>query len=94
VEAEPEVEESHPAAPLALSVCTGGVEGERIQETENMSEADNEQNRRIRDVESRINELENQVALLVGKLDATTAMLKAVAIGVGALVGLDLQSML
>ncbi len=59
-----------------------------------MSEADNEQNRRIRDVESRINELENQVALLVGKLDATTAMLKAVAIGVGALVGLDLQSML
>ena len=94
MEAEPEVEESHPASSLALSVCTGGVEGERIQETENMSEADNEQNRRIRDVESRINELENQVALLVGKLDATTAMLKAVAIGVGALVGLDLQSML
>ena len=54
---------------------------------------DQEQNRRIRDVESRINELENQVALLVGKLDATTAMLKAVAIGVGALVGLDLQGL-
>lgn len=55
---------------------------------------DQEQNRRIRDVESRINELENQVALLVGKLDATTAMLKAVAIGVGALVGLDLQGLM
>lgn len=55
---------------------------------------DLEQNRRIRAVETRINELENQLALLMGKLDATTSMLKAVAIGVGALVGLDLQGMM
>lgn len=55
---------------------------------------DKEQNRRIMAVEARINELENQLALLVGKLDATTSMLKAVAIGVGALVGLDLQGMM
>lgn len=58
-----------------------------------MSDLDNEQNRRIRDVESRINELENQIAMLLGKLDTTTAMLKVVAIGLGAMVGLDLQGM-
>ncbi len=58
-----------------------------------MSDLDNEQNRRIRDVESRINELENQVAMLLGKLDTTTSMLKVVAIGLGAMVGLDLQGM-
>jgi len=59
-----------------------------------MSDLDNEQNRRIRDVESRVNELENQIAVLVGKLDATTSMLKVVAIGLGALVGLDVQGMM
>ena len=58
------------------------------------TDQDSEQNRRIRAVEARVNELENQLALLVGKLDATTSMLKAVAIGVGALVGLDLQGMM
>lgn len=59
-----------------------------------MSDLDNEQNRRIRDVESRINELENQVSMLLGKLDTTTSMLKVVAIGLGAMLGLDLQGMM
>jgi len=59
-----------------------------------MSDLDNEQNRRIRDVESRINELENQVSMLLGKLDSTTSMLKVVAIGLGAMLGLDLQGMM
>jgi len=59
-----------------------------------MTDLDNEQNRRIRDVESRINELENQVSLLVGQLSTATSMLKVVAIGVGAMVGLDLQGMM
>jgi len=58
-----------------------------------MSEADNEQNRRIRDVEARLNALENQVAALVGRLETMTSMLKVVAIGLGAVVGIDLQGM-
>ena len=58
-----------------------------------MSEADNEQNRRIRDVEARLNNLENQVAALVGRLETMTSMLKVVAIGLGAVVGIDLQGM-
>ena len=58
-----------------------------------MSALDNEQNRRIRDVESRINELENQVSMLLGKLETTTSLLKVVAIGLGAMLGLDLQGM-
>tara|TARA_Y100001972_G_scaffold127757_1_gene185704 strand:- start:1199 stop:1381 length:183 start_codon:yes stop_codon:yes gene_type:complete len=58
-----------------------------------MSDLDGEQNRRIRDVETRINELENQVSMLLGKLETTTSMLKVVAIGLGAMVGLDLQGM-
>jgi len=59
-----------------------------------MSDLDIEQNRRIRDVEARINELENQVSMLLGKLDTTTSMLKVVAIGLGAMLGLDLQGMM
>jgi len=59
-----------------------------------MSELDNEQNRRIRDVETRINELENQVSMLLGKLETTTSMLKVVAVGLGAMLGLDLQGMM
>ena len=59
-----------------------------------MSDLDNEQNRRIRDVETRINELENQVSMLLGKLETTTSLLKVVAIGVGAMVGLDVQGMM
>lgn len=59
-----------------------------------MSDLDGEQNRRIRDVESRINELENQVSLLVGQLSTATSMLKVVAIGLGAVLGMDLQGMI
>lgn len=59
-----------------------------------MTDLDNEQNRRIRDVETRINQLENQVSMLLGKLETTTSMLKVVAIGLGAMVGLDLQGMM
>jgi hypothetical protein len=54
---------------------------------------DLEQNRRIREVEARLNTLENQVAALVGRLEAMTSMLKVVAIGLGAVVGIDLQGM-
>ena len=58
-----------------------------------MSDLDSEQNRRIRDVEARLNARENQVAALVGRLETMTSMLKVVAIGLGAVVGIDLQGM-
>tara|TARA_R100000734_G_C3224640_1_gene34848 strand:- start:60 stop:251 length:192 start_codon:yes stop_codon:yes gene_type:complete len=54
---------------------------------------DAEQNRRIRDVESRMNTLENQVSMLLGRLETMTSMMKVLAVGVGAMVGLDLQGM-
>ena len=58
-----------------------------------MSDLDSEQTRRIRDVEARVNALENQGAALVGRLETMTSMLKVVAIGLGAVVGIDLQGM-
>ncbi len=54
---------------------------------------DVEQNRRIRDVEARMNTLENQVSMLLGRLETMTSMMKVLAVGVGAMVGLDLQGM-
>ena len=59
-----------------------------------MSDLDNEQNRRIRDVESRINALENQVSAILAKLDQAHGLLKIIGIGLGAMVGMDLQGMM
>ncbi len=59
-----------------------------------MSELDAEQNSRIREVESRINELENQVSRLIGELTQTMKILKVVGIGLGAVIGLDVQGMM
>ena len=42
---------------------------------------DLEQNERIRTVENRINELENQVSRLIGELTQTMKILKVVGIG-------------
>ena len=58
-----------------------------------MSE-DSEQNRRIRDVESRINEVENQVSAILAKLEQATTLLKVVGIALGAMVGIDIQGMM
>ena len=54
---------------------------------------DAEQNRRIRDVEARLNTLENQVSMLLGRLETMTSIMKVLAVGVGAMVGLDVQGM-
>ena len=54
---------------------------------------DAEQNRRIREVEARLNTLENQVSMLLGRIDSMTSILKVLAIGIGAMVGLDVQGM-
>lgn len=59
-----------------------------------MSDLDSEQNRRIRDVEARINEVENQMAAILAKLEQATTLLKIVGIGLGAMVGIDIQGMM
>ena len=58
-----------------------------------MSDLDSEQNRRIRDVESRINEVENQMAAILAKLEQATTLLKVVGIALGAMIGIDVQGM-
>ncbi len=58
-----------------------------------MSELDTEQNERIRLVESRINELENQMNRLIGELSQTMKILKVVGIGLGAMIGIDVQGL-
>jgi phosphopantetheine adenylyltransferase len=59
-----------------------------------MSDLDTEQNRRIRDVESRINEVENQMAAILAKLEQATTLLKVVGIALGAMIGIDVQGMM
>jgi tetrahydromethanopterin S-methyltransferase subunit G len=59
-----------------------------------MSDLDSEQNRRIRDVESRINELENQVSAILAKLEQAHSLLRIIGIGLGAMVGMDISGMM
>tara|TARA_R100000353_G_scaffold175896_2_gene147672 strand:- start:2729 stop:2911 length:183 start_codon:yes stop_codon:yes gene_type:complete len=59
-----------------------------------MSDLDLEQNERIRTVEQRVNELENQVSRLIGELTQTMKILKIVGIGLGAMIGLDVQGLM
>lgn len=59
-----------------------------------MSDLDSEQNRRIRDVESRINEVENQMSAILAKLEQATTLLKIVGIGLGAMIGIDVQGLM
>ncbi len=59
-----------------------------------LSDLDNEQNRRIRDVESRLNEVENQMSAILARLDQATSLLKIIGIGLGAMIGIDVQGMM
>lgn len=59
-----------------------------------LTDLDGEQNRRIRDVESRINEVENQISAILAKLEQATTLLKIVGVALGAMVGLDIQGMM
>lgn len=59
-----------------------------------MSDLDTEQNRRIRDVESRLNEVENQMSAILARLDQATSLLKIIGIGLGAMIGIDVQGMM
>jgi len=58
-----------------------------------MSELDNEQNERIRLVESRVNDIENQMNRLIGELTQTMKILKIVGLGLGAMIGIDVQGL-
>lgn len=58
------------------------------------ADLDTEQNRRIRDIEARINEVENQMSAILARLDQATNLLKIVGIGLGAMIGIDLQGMM
>ena len=59
-----------------------------------MSELDTEHNERIRTVEGRINDLENQMHRLIGELSQTMRILKVVGIGLGAMIGIDIQGLI
>ena len=54
---------------------------------------DDLQNSRIRDVEKRVNEIENQMSANLARLDQTMNLLKVVGIGCGAMLGIDIQGM-
>ena len=54
---------------------------------------DDLQNSRIRDVEKRVNELENQMSAILARLDQTMNLLIVVGIGCGAMLGIDIQGM-
>tara|TARA_R100000773_G_scaffold43452_1_gene41968 strand:- start:96 stop:278 length:183 start_codon:yes stop_codon:yes gene_type:complete len=59
-----------------------------------MTEHDAEQNERIRAVETRVNDLENQMNRLIGELSQTMKILKIVGIGLGAMIGIDIQGLM
>ena len=59
-----------------------------------MSDLDSEQNERIRMVESRVNDIENQMNRLIGELSQTMKILKIVGIGLGAMIGIDIQGII
>tara|TARA_R100000808_G_C2037329_1_gene78461 strand:- start:64 stop:243 length:180 start_codon:yes stop_codon:yes gene_type:complete len=59
-----------------------------------MSDLDTEQNERIRMVETRVNDIENQMNRLIGELSQTMKILKIVGIGLGAMIGIDIQGMI
>lgn len=59
-----------------------------------MTELDAEQNERIRAVETRVNDLENQMNRLIGELSQTMRILKIVGIGLGAMIGIDIQGLM
>ena len=59
-----------------------------------MSDLDVDQNERIRMVETRVNDIENQMNRLIGELSQTMKILKIVGIGLGAMIGIDIQGMI
>ena len=55
---------------------------------------DDEQNRRIRDVETRVNAVENNLSAVLAKLDTLTSVGKGLAVLAGAAIGIDVLPMM
>ena len=59
-----------------------------------MPDADDEQNRRIRSVEDRVNLLENELASITAKLEVLQSLSRAVLIVAGLALGIDVVPMM
>ena len=55
-----------------------------------MSESESVQNGRIRDLENRVNAIENNISSILAKVGTLTTIAKAVALMVGAALGVDI----
>tara|TARA_R100000278_G_C5386518_1_gene134474 strand:- start:228 stop:410 length:183 start_codon:yes stop_codon:yes gene_type:complete len=59
-----------------------------------MADADTEQNARIRDLENRVNQVENDLSAILAKLDTLTSLGKGLALLAGAALGVDILPMM
>ena len=59
-----------------------------------MSDNDSTQNQRLRDLEMRTNNLENQLNLLLGKIESLTQIGKILALSLAAVIGIDVVPMM
>jgi|TARA_R100000482_G_C5123175_1_gene147047 tetrahydromethanopterin S-methyltransferase subunit G len=55
---------------------------------------DQEQSKRIQNLENRVNEVENQLSAILARLDTLTSIGKALAVLAGAAIGVDVLPML
>ena len=55
---------------------------------------DKEQSIRIQTLENRVNAVENELSAIVAQLKQATGLLKIIGIGLGAVLGIDLQGMM
>lgn len=55
-----------------------------------MNESESVQNGRIRDLENRVNAIENNISSILAKVGTLTTIAKAVALMVGAALGVDI----
>ena len=58
-----------------------------------MMDMDGEQNQRLREVESRVNQIESDLAAIMARLDTLTSVCRALAILAGAAIGIDVLPM-
>jgi hypothetical protein len=59
-----------------------------------MSESENVQNSRIRDLEGRVNQVENDLSSILARLDTLTTLAKGLMMLSGLLLGVDVVPML
>tara|TARA_R100001086_G_C11792891_1_gene246746 strand:+ start:638 stop:832 length:195 start_codon:yes stop_codon:yes gene_type:complete len=57
-------------------------------------EQDAEQNSRIRDLETRLNSVENDISAILAKLEQASGLLKIVGLALAASIGIDVQGLM